>query len=78
MERFTSEERELLKKLQAKEKRIKRAEKADARFIEEADRRKDELLMRWGIKSAYTETEYRYGDAEDEMPPTSDDGDGQY
>ena len=45
-ERMTDKERETLKALQAKEKRVQRAE---AEFLAEADERKEELLKRWGI-----------------------------
>ncbi len=47
-EKMTEKEREQLKALQAKEKRVQRAE---ADFLQEADERKDELLKRWGIVS---------------------------
>lgn len=45
-ERMTEKEREQLRALQAKEKRVQRAE---AEFLQEADERKEELLQRWGI-----------------------------
>ncbi len=46
MEKMSAKELETLKALQAKQKRVQRAE---AEFFEEADARKDELLARWGI-----------------------------
>ena len=46
MEKLTDKELKLLRELEAKQKRIKRA---DAKFLKEADARKDELLSRWGI-----------------------------
>ncbi len=48
-EAMSTEELVLLRQLQAKQKRIQRASKSDARFLSEADERKDELLARWGI-----------------------------
>ena len=42
---FSAEDEELFKRLQAKKKRVQRAE---ADFLSEADKRKDELLSRWG------------------------------
>lgn len=46
MEKMTAAEKKLLRELQAKEKRVMRAE---AEFLKEADSRKDELLKRWEI-----------------------------
>lgn len=46
MEKLTDKELQTLRALEAKQKRIKRA---DAKFLKEADARKDELLSRWGI-----------------------------
>lgn len=43
---FTAEDEKLFKRLQAKKKRVQRAE---ADFLSEADKRKDELLARWGV-----------------------------
>ncbi len=48
-ESLSSEEMATLKELQAKQKRILRALKADERFFAEADKRKEELLVRWGL-----------------------------
>jgi len=44
MERMTDKELQQLRALQAKEKRVQRAE---AEFFKEADARRDELLDRW-------------------------------
>lgn len=46
MEKMTRKEQELLRELQAKAKRVKRAEDD---FFKEADSRKNELLSRWGL-----------------------------
>ncbi len=46
MEKLTDKELQTFRALEAKQKRIKRA---DAKFLKEADARKDELLSRWGI-----------------------------
>jgi hypothetical protein len=50
-ETMSTEEMNLLRQLQAKQKRIQRANKSDIRFLNEADKRKDELLVRWGLSS---------------------------
>ena len=52
---LTTEEQQQLKDLQAKQKRIKRAQQSDLKFLLEADQRKDELLERWGIRRADTQ-----------------------
>ena len=46
MEKLSQKEREMLRALQAKAKRVQRAE---AEFLREADSRKEELLERWGL-----------------------------
>lgn len=46
MEKMSKKEREMLLALQAKAKRVQRAE---AEFLREADSRKEELLERWGL-----------------------------
>lgn len=46
MEKMSPKEKQMLRTLQAKQKRISRQEAA---FLEEADARRDELLTRWGI-----------------------------
>ncbi len=46
---MTADEREQLNSLLAKQKRIARAQKKDARFLSEVDARKEEILERWGI-----------------------------
>lgn len=48
MEKMTQKERQTLKELSAKAKRIERAEK---QFLSDADERKEELLARWNIKT---------------------------
>lgn len=45
MEKMSIAEKKTLNDLQAKWKRVQRAE---AEFLKEADSRKDELLVRWG------------------------------
>lgn len=44
IERMSAKEKQMLRELQAKEKRVQRAE---AEFLKEADARKDELMDRW-------------------------------
>lgn len=44
IEKMTAKEKQMLRELQAKEKRVQRAE---AEFFKEADARKEELLERW-------------------------------
>ena len=46
MEYMTEAERKKLRYLQAKEKRVARAE---AEFLKEADKRKNELIQRWNM-----------------------------
>lgn len=46
MEHMSEKELEQLRALQAKQKRVQRAEQE---FFEEADKRKEELLARWGL-----------------------------
>ena len=46
MEYMTEAERKKLRDLQAKEKRVARAE---AEFLKEADKRKNELIQRWNM-----------------------------
>ena len=46
MEKMTQKERDTLLALQAKAKRVQRAEEE---FFREADARKEELLERWGL-----------------------------
>lgn len=45
IEKMSAKEKQLLRELQAKEKRARRAE---ADFLKEADSRREELLERWG------------------------------
>lgn len=51
MEKMSKKEQEMLRALQAKAKRVQRAE---AEFLREADARKEELLARWGLKYSVT------------------------
>lgn len=44
IEKMSAKEKQLLRELQAKEKRVQRAE---TEFFKEADARKEELLSRW-------------------------------
>lgn len=53
MEKMTRKERETLLALQAKAKRVQRAEEE---FLREADARKAELLSRWGLSAMLQET----------------------
>lgn len=46
MEKMSKKEQEMLRALQAKAKRVQRAE---AEFLREVDSRKEELLERWGL-----------------------------
>lgn len=46
MEKMSKKEQEMLHALQAKAKRVQRAE---AEFLREADAKKEELLERWGL-----------------------------
>lgn len=46
MEKMTAAEKRQLRDLQAKEKRVMRAE---AEFLKEADARKEELIQRWKL-----------------------------
>lgn len=52
MEKMTQAEKKMLRELQAKEKRVQRAE---ADFYKEADLRKEELIERWEIKDMMKE-----------------------
>ena len=52
MEKMSAKERELLLSLQAKAKRVQRAEEE---FFKEADARKEELLSRWSMSDRLTE-----------------------
>ncbi|MBO4899207.1 MAG: hypothetical protein J5509_02860 [Lachnospiraceae bacterium] len=53
-EYLSSDELATLKALQAKAKRIQRAKKVDERFYRDADKRKYELLKRWGLSYSST------------------------
>ena len=52
METMTKAEKELLRKLQAKQKRVSRQEKE---FLEYADAHKEELLGRWNLSDTKRE-----------------------
>lgn len=52
MERMSESELKQLRDLQAKQKRVQRAE---AEFFKEADLRKDELLERWDVSDRLAE-----------------------
>lgn len=61
-EKMTKKELETLRALQAKQKRVQRAEEE---FLREADSRRDELMERWGQSDRLTEAAGRIGtDAE--------------
>ena len=64
MEKMTDKEKQTLRQLQAKQKRIARAEVA---FLEEADARKEELLKRWGIVAEASPV-YQEEPEEDDIP----------
>lgn len=59
MEFLSPDEQATLNALQAKAKRIQRAKKADKKFFEKADERKDELLARWGITIENTQPSWQ-------------------
>lgn len=52
MEKMTEREKQMLRDLQAKEKRVQRAE---AEFFKVADARREELLRRWGVSDRLRE-----------------------
>lgn len=49
-EYFSEYEKDQLKELLAKQKRIQRAEKKEKEFFEMVDQHKEEILARWGIE----------------------------
>lgn len=57
-EKMTKKELETLHALQAKQKRVQRAEEE---FLREADSRRDELMKRWGRSDRLTEAAERVG-----------------
>ena len=57
-EKMTKKELEMLHALQAKQKRVQRAEEE---FFKEADSRRDELLERWGHPDRLQEAADRIG-----------------
>ena len=58
MEKMTAKERETLKDLQAKYKRVQRAEEE---FLRDADENRDMLLARWNIQDSLQEIATRIG-----------------
>lgn len=58
MEHMTEKELEQLKSLQAKQKRVQRANED---FMKEADARKEELLSRWNAQDKWTKLAQRIG-----------------
>lgn len=64
MEKMTTAELKTLHDLQAKQKRVQRAEKE---FFEEADSRKEELLERWGITDRLAEAAEKIGTTPEEL-----------
>jgi len=58
MEKMTVSEKKMLRELQAKEKRVIRAE---AEFLKEADSRKDEFLKRWKMSDRLEQAEELVG-----------------
>lgn len=68
MEKMSDKEKQMLRTLQAKQKRISRQEAA---FLEEADARRDELLTRWGVivvhKEAVPAAETYYSGDDDDV-----------
>lgn len=59
MEKMTDKEKQILKELQAKAKRIEREKK---KLMVEADQIKDELLERWGITESVPEVKEEKSD----------------
>ena len=68
MEKMTEKEMQKLKELQAKEKRVKRAEKqAEKEHIKYAENHKEELLKKWGIKDELQEIAKLYDCTKQEL-----------
>lgn len=57
-EKMTKKELDTLRSLQAKQKRVQRAEEE---FLKEADSRRDELINRWGESDRLQEAAARVG-----------------
>ena len=64
MEKMTEAELKLLRELQAKQKRAQRAE---AEFLKEADNRKEDLLARWEVKDRLAEAAEKIGTTPEEL-----------
>ncbi len=64
MEKMSDRERQLLLDLQAKAKRVSRAE---AEFLEEADSRQKELLQRWSVKDRLQQAAEQIGTSSEEL-----------
>lgn len=64
MEKMTETELKTLRELQAKQKRAQRAE---ANFMKEADSRKKELLERWGVTDKLSEAAEKIGTTPEEL-----------
>lgn len=77
MEKMTESELKLLRELQAKQKRAQRAE---ADFLKEADDRKEVLLERWGVTDKLSEAATIIGTTSEELYAwiTSDEQVGYY
>lgn len=77
MEKMTEAELKTLRELQAKQKRAQRAE---ADFMKEADSRKEELLERWGMTDNLSEAATIIGTTSEELYAwiTSDEQVGYY
>lgn len=58
MEKMTERERKMLLELQAKAKRVQRAEEE---FFKNADERRDDLLARWAIRDRLQDAAERIG-----------------
>lgn len=61
---MTEKELEQLKALQAKQKRVQRANED---FMKEADARKEELLSRWGAQNKWAKLAQKIGTDEDSL-----------
>lgn len=77
MEKMTNAELKTLRELQAKQKRAQRAE---ADFMKEADSRKTELLERWAVTDKLSEAATIIGTTSEELFAwiTSDEQVGYY
>lgn len=77
MEKMTEAELKTLRELQAKQKRAQRAE---ADFMKEADSRKEELLERWQVTDNLSEAAAIIGTTSEELYAwiTSDEQVGYY